>query len=72
MLIKKNWDYEFLIFFKCHCNNLLKTLYYIFELFYPTNKIVLTFIHKKTKKLETENVSSNFKTNSNILKNYRV
>jgi len=36
--------------------------------FYPTNKIVLTFIQKKLKKLETENVRMQFKTNQNILK----
>jgi len=56
MLIKKDCDYGFLIFLKCHSHDILRALYYIFKLFYPTNKILLIFIEKKTKKFETENV----------------
>jgi len=52
MLIKKNCDFGFIIFFKFHCNNIiLRALYSISKLFYPTNKIVLTLIEKKSKKI---------------------
>jgi len=51
MLIKKNCDHVFLIFFNCHFNNvLLGTLYSIFKLSDPTNTIVFVFIEKKLKK----------------------
>ena len=41
-------------------------LYSIFTLLEQKNKILLTFIEKKTKKLETVNVRIQFKTYQNI------
>jgi len=63
---KKNDDYVFIIFFICHCNNILGYLYYIFRLFDPTNEILLIFIEKK---LETEYVRKQLTIIQNVLKN---
>jgi len=46
MLIKKNYDYVFLMFFNYYCGNILKVLYQILKLIYQTNKILLSFIKK--------------------------
>ena len=43
-------------------------MHYIFRLFSTTNKILLIFIEKKTKKLKTENVRKQVKKSQNIFK----
>jgi len=66
MLVKKIVTTVFNIF-NCHCNNVLGVLNSIFKLFVPKNKILLTSIEKKPKKIETENVRKQLKTTQNIL-----
>lgn len=53
----KNRDKVFLIFFKCRCNNILGTLFYIFKIFSSKNKILLIFIEEILKKFESDDVA---------------
>ena len=66
MLIKKKMS----MYFKFFSTYINLSLYTIFTLFYPTNKILLTVMEKKLKILKTEIVRKQLKTGQIFSKLY--